>query len=239
MINKVYEGNCLTVLPSLPSASVDAVITDPPYSSGAATLTGKRAAVGTKYQSTGTMVTYPTFHGDAKDQRSYIRWAAEWLSDCWRIAKDGAPLLVFTDWRQLGALTDAVQMADWLYKGLVIWIKPTGRPQIGEFRKDAEFVIYATKGKRVPHSRQCLPGHYRHNSDPRKKHHLTGKPVALMADLLEIVPPGGLVLDPFLGGGSTAVACVETGRSFVGVEMSEEYCQITRERVMMAGGTPL
>lgn len=233
MRNTVYQGNCLTVLPSLPSASVDAVITDPPYSSGAANLSGKQQPTHKKYQHTSVVKSYPEFIGDAKDQRSFTRWSAEWLSECWRIAKKGAPLVVFTDWRQLPALTDAVQMADWHWRGVVVWHKPTGRPMLGEFRRDCEFAIYATKGKRAPGNSKCLPGMYSHTVKANEKFHVTGKPVALMRDLLEIVPQDGLVLDPFLGSGSTAVACVETGRAFVGIEMSEEYCEITRERVAL------
>lgn len=63
----VYQGNTLTLLPLLPSDSVDAIITDPPYSSGAATLSGKQAAPAAKYQQTGTEKTYPPMLGDAKD----------------------------------------------------------------------------------------------------------------------------------------------------------------------------
>ena len=130
----VYQGNTLTLLPLLPSDSVDAIITDPPYSSGAATLSGKQAAPAAKYQQTGTKKTYPPMLGDAKDQRSFTWWMTQWLCECWRIAKDGAPLLVFTDWRQLPRVTDAVQAAGFSWRGLVVWNKPSARPMLGEFR---------------------------------------------------------------------------------------------------------
>lgn len=230
----IYQGNCLKVLPQLSAASFDAVVADPPYCSGAAGLAGKQRSPSYKYQQTGAAKVYPDFVGDAKDQRSFIRWSAEWLSECWRVAKGGAPLLVFTDWRQLPALTDAVQMADWSWQGLVIWHKPSARPMRGAFRRDAEFVIYATKGKREHFNDVCLPGVYKHHIDARRKHHVTGKPVELIRDLLEIVPPGGVVLDPFLGSGTTAVACAETGRTCVGIEISEEYSKIAKERVKRA-----
>ena len=106
--NAVYHGNALTILPCLPFESVDAVITDPPYCSGAVTLSGKQADPVVKYQKTGTKKGYPSMLGDAKDQRSFTWWMTQWLCECWRIARDGAPLLVFTDWRQLPSVTDAV-----------------------------------------------------------------------------------------------------------------------------------
>lgn len=57
--------------------------------------------------------------GDSKDQRSWTLWCTYWLSDCLRIAKDGAPLLAFSDWRQLPSMTDAVQAAGWIWREFV------------------------------------------------------------------------------------------------------------------------
>ena len=74
-----------------------------------------------------------------------IMWATLWLSECWRLAKPGAPVLVFSDWRQLPAMTDAVQAAGFEWRGIVVWHKPSARPMLGSFKRDAEFVIHAVK----------------------------------------------------------------------------------------------
>lgn len=76
-----------------------------------------------------------------------------------------------------------------------------------------------------------VPGVFHCGVDPRKKVHLTGKPVALVKDLLAVAATGVNVLDPFLGGGTTALACVETGRRFIGVELSPEYAALAAERI--------
>jgi site-specific DNA-methyltransferase (adenine-specific) len=68
--------------------------------------------------------------------------------------------------------------------------------------------------------------------NPAAKVHLTSKPVGLVVDLLGVTPEGCTVLDPFMGGGTTALACIETGRRFVGVELSGEYNELTRARIM-------
>lgn len=60
------------------------------------------------------------------------------------------------------------------------------------------------------------------------------KPIPLLVDLLGVTPEGGTVLDPFMGGGTTALACLETGRRFVGVELSEAYFELTGERIRAA-----
>ena len=132
----LYQGDALTCLSGLKSGSVDAVVTDPPYNSGAFTLSGKQASPRIKYQNTGTVKTYPEMLGDGRDQHSFIRWAALWLAECWRIARPCAPLLVFSDWRQLPAMTDAVQIAGWQWRGVVVWHKSGVRPMRGEFRRE-------------------------------------------------------------------------------------------------------
>ncbi|WP_428562294.1 MAG: DNA methyltransferase [Solidesulfovibrio sp. DCME] len=80
-------------------------------------------------------------------------------------------------------------------------------------------------------TRRCFPGVYHHNVVTSQKVHLTGKPLPLLIDLLSVTPEGGMVLDPFLGGGTTALACIETGRRFVGMELSGEYYRLAGERI--------
>ena len=227
----LYQGDSLAILADLPSHSVDAVLTDPPYSSGGASLSAKQADPANKYQNSGVKRSYPPMLGDAKDQRSWTMWCTLWLGQCWRIAKDGAPLMVFIDWRQLPALTDAMQGAGWRWLGIVPWDKRSARPQIGRFRQQCEFVVYGAKGRLASPSRACLPGLYSYSVVAAQKVHLTSKPVALMHDLLAITQPGGTVLDPFMGGGAVGVACAESGRGYVGIELSDAYYAISRDRI--------
>lgn len=232
----LYRGDALSILRELPGESVDAVLTDPPYSSGGVHQAARQADPAKKYQGTGTKRTYPPMLGDFKDQRSFTMWATLWLGECLRLAKPGALCLVFSDWRQLPVMTDAVQAAGWSWKGIVVWHKPSARPHLGSFRRDAEFVIHAVKGQAKTHTRQCFPGVFKHAVNASRKVHLTGKPVALVKDLLAVSQPGGMVLDPFLGGGTTALACLETGRRFTGVELSPEYAALSTARIREAEG---
>jgi site-specific DNA-methyltransferase (adenine-specific) len=216
-------------LRDLPANSIDGVITDPPYSTGAVTLAGKQAPPPVKYQSSATKKRYPDMLGDGKDQRSFLTWATMWLTEAWRVAKDGAPVLIFTDWRQLPIVTDALQAAGFFWRGIVVWNKRCGRPMRGEFKRDCEFIVYGSKGRYKPASRVCLPGLYSHAVNPAKKLHISGKPLALLKELMEIIPAGGTVLDPFAGGGTTAKAALQTGRKCIAVERSEEYARIATE----------
>src|SRR5699024_3804013 len=116
-----------------------ALVTDPPYCSGAVTLAGKQQEPAQKYQHSSVRRRYPAMYGDARDQRSFTVWMTMWLCESRRILKDGSPALVFTDWRQLPSVTDAVQAAGFSWRSVLVWHKRTGRPMQGEFRRDAEF----------------------------------------------------------------------------------------------------
>lgn len=227
----LFHGDALRILATLPDADVDAVLTDPPYSSGGTSMGARQADPAHKYQQSGTKRRYPPMLGDAKDQRSWIMWCTLWLSECWRIARDGAPLMVFTDWRQLPALTDAIQAAGWSWRGIVAWDKRSSRPQLGRFRQQCEYIIFASKGRFAAPTRACLPGVYAYPVIAAQKIHLTSKPVALIEDLLAVTAPQASVLDPFMGGGSVGEACIRTGRGYVGVELSWEYFEISRARL--------
>lgn len=72
---------------------------------------------------------------------------------------------------------------------------------------------------------------YRHVVVGAAKRHITEKPLPLMQDLLQVVPEAGNVLDPFMGSGSTGEACVRSGRSFTGVELSKDYFEVARTRL--------
>ena len=223
----LYQGDAWQVLQGLESASVDGIITDPPYSTGALTLAGKQADPNKKYQNSSTKKTFPEMLGDGKDQRSFLAWATMWLTEAWRVVKNGAPVLVFTDWRQLPTVTDALQAAGFSWRGIIIWHKKCGRPMRGEFRRDSEFIVYGCKGKFAPFTDRCLPGLYGYTVNQNAKEHISAKPLPLLKDLMEVIPEGGTVLDPFVGGGTTARAARETGRKCIAVERSKEYAQVT------------
>lgn len=232
----LHQGDALAILQSLPDQSVDLVLTDPPYSSGGATTAARQTDPAQKYQSSGTKRTYPPMLGDAKDQHSWMTWSAMWLGQCWRVARDGAVCLVFSDWRQLPSLTDAMQAGGWKWLGIIPWDKANARPQIGKFRQQCEYVVFGVKGHFTPQVRQCLPGVYRYPIVPARKNHLTAKPVELVRDLLAIAPAGAHVLDPFMGGGAVGAACLETGRTYTGIELSPEYFAVSAKRLAGLAG---
>lgn len=233
----LWHGDALAVLRELPDASVDAVVTDPPYSSGGMTARERTRSPVAKYVQTDSgNRALGDFAGDNRDQRSYAYWCALWLGECLRIVRPEGVALLFTDWRQLPATTDAIQAGGWVWRGVVPWSKPTARPQAGRFAASCEYVVWGSRGGMTSDlSAPCLPGFFQASS-PREREHITQKPVTVMRELVRIVPPEGTVLDPFMGSGTTGVAAVLEGRRFVGVEMTENYAAVAERRIREAQG---
>jgi len=230
-------GEALALLLDLPDASVDAVVTDPPYSSGGQYRGDRMASTATKYLGDGRAVPLPGFEGDNRDQRSYAYWCALWLAQALRASRPGAVLAVFSDWRQLPTTTDAVQAGGWVWRGILAWAKPDARPQFARYRQAAEFVVWGTNGPRAIEPGECLPGWWL-TTTPRDRHHQTEKPLQVLRDLVRVADPGGLVLDPFAGSGTTGVAALIEGRRFIGFEQSADYCAIAAARLSTAAMAP-
>lgn len=233
----LHHGDALAVLPTLPDNHVDLVLTDPPYNSGGRTQSDRtKATTRSKYVSSDAQHTLPDFVGDNRDQRGYTAWLALILAECLRISHPGASLLVFSDWRQLPATSDALQAGGWLWRGIIPWHKPISRPRMGGFKAECEYLLWGSHGP-IDATRNpvYLPGLYS-ASQPRgaNRRHITQKPVQLLTDLLAVCPPGGTVLDPFTGSGSTGVAALATGRPFTGIEYTAHYAAIARERLAEA-----
>ena len=233
---QLLGGDALAVLRELPTASVDAIITDPPYSSGGM-VRGDRATPGTHGKYQGDAVNHkPEFSGDSRDQRAYQYWSAIWFGQALRVCRPGGLCLTFTDWRQLPATSDAFQSGGWVWRGLVPWYKPNTRPQLGRFTAQCEYVIWGSNGALpVDRAARTFPGFYQAQPE-RSKEHVTQKPLDVMRELVKIVPEGGTVLDPFMGSGTTGVAAILEGRRFIGVEMVPHYQQVAERRIREAEG---
>lgn len=234
---EIFSADMLDVLPLL--SDIDAIITDPPYSSGGFTRGDRTLDTSKKYQGTNTAKRLPLFTGDNRDQLSYQYWMALWLSAALKASKPGALLMTFTDWRQLTATINSVQAGGWVHRGVCVWDKVNARPVPDRFTSQAEYIVWATNGPRAatpgPDSRYA-GGVFRHTAPSSSvRQHSTQKPVALMTDLMKVLKPGSTVFDPFMGSGTTGEACITAGHKFIGVEMSPKYFQIAKERLEGVG----
>jgi len=219
----IYCGDCLEILPLLPEGSVDLVVTDPPY--------------GIQYQSNWASKT-----GNMKDRirndkmQNWLNLAdnlfpllesisaedSEWYVFC---GGGGTPSLAYL-WLCLDELRRAK------VKNLLVWDKEY--PGMGwDWRFQYETIFQCQTGDGLNNN---MNGSKRSNIlrckniIPQKGHHPTEKPVPLILQIL-IPKPSNLVLDPFLGSGTTAIAAKQLGRKFIGIEIEPKYCEIAKQRL--------
>ena len=211
MTIQLYLGDCLEVMKSIPDKSIDAVITDPPYGIG---------------EDGGLKARYRRGDGRTKGviKHEYKGWDKsrpdkEVFDNLFRLSK-------------LVIIFGGNYFADMLppSSGWIYWDKNIG----GDF-SDGE-LIYTNQNRALRdysiHPFSGLRG-------GKDREHPTQKPVALMAWIInQRTQPGDTILDPFMGSGTTGVACVQTGRNFIGIEIDPTYYAIAERRIAEAQAQP-
>jgi len=223
----IYHGDCLEVLADLPSGSVDAVITDPPFSSGARTDAGKamRGAMlrGAKWQA-------DWFSHDNMATHGFLFLMRLLCVDLMRVTSAGGTGHFFIDWRMYPNLYGALESCGWVVKNLLVWDK-VHFGMGSNYRNQHELIIYAEKaGDRL------FPDHSIGNVLRSKRidavWHPTEKPVDLIETMMGAATLSNeTVLDPFMGSGTTLRAAKDLGRKAIGIEINEAYCEIAANRL--------
>ncbi len=231
---KIIYGNAMDMDRLLePDDRFDAVITDPPYASGSGTLSGVQAQTSRKYTSTKARCPYPDFDGDNTSLRAWQNMLRVVLTSARARCVPGAVIALCIDWRNLAALSDAMEWAGWTWRGIAVWDKGGGcRPQKGRFRAQAEYILWGSNGA-MPMNRPVgvLPGVMRAPNVSVGRIHQTQKPLELMRQVVQLCVPDGRILDPFCGGGTTLLAAKLEGREAVGFESCRAIYEAAKERL--------
>lgn len=221
----IYHGDALDVLAGF-DTPVDAVVTDPPYASGTRLEAHKSAS--------GAMLRAGRFADRPIELDQMTTTGFVWLmravaAGVRPLLPDGGSLLSFIDWRQWPNLVGALETCNYRIQGMVVWDK--GSIGLGNgFRAQHELICHASKG--VPTVYDKGTGNVLRAGRQEPVDHPSPKPVGLLERLITVVsPPGGVVLDPFMGSGSTMRAAVNCGMRAVGIEVEERYCEIAATRL--------
>jgi len=219
-------GDCLEIMKMLPDGCVDAVVTDPPYSSG----TRREAARGLRKSMNRATPDDEWFGTDQLTTNGFVWLLRSCALEWHRLLVNGGHALCFIDWRMASNLSAAIESADMRLATWLVWDKM----QIGMgscFRNQHEFILHFSKGVGRPPNRRDVANVLRFSSI-RGGEHPTEKPVDLMRILVDVViHDGETVLDPFMGSGTTGVACVQTGRNFIGIDIDPAYFAIAKKRI--------
>ncbi len=214
-INKVIEGDCLEVMKEIKSNSINILIADPPYSIGT-TSTGHK--------------------GDWLDNNLIKPFFDLFFNEVKRVLTIDGEFYVNTDWRTYPFLYPII-ITKMIIKNCIVWdyewIKAGSH-----YRFSHEFVIYGLKlndKRKFSASERDVWRIKPINFTSNDKLHQAEKPVNLILKMIKnSSKENDLILDPFLGSGTTAVACIETDRRFIGIEINPEYCKIAEKRIAQA-----
>jgi site-specific DNA-methyltransferase (adenine-specific) len=222
---QLHLGDCLEVLKGLPDGCVDAVVTDPPYGIGYASSRTTRPD-GTPRE------TRPTFGVDVYD--------AQWLPAIERVMKADSLAYVFVRWDVAHLFREDAERCNMVCVQRLIWDKRhwgmgdlryygSQTEDCLVFRKGAPRLRWSKRSGNIyayPSKAYFPEGVYDHPAQ---------KPLGVLAEwVTHATDPGDTILDPFMGSGSCGVACVQTGRNFIGIEIEPKYYDIARQRIEAA-----
>jgi len=217
---QLYLGDCLEVLPGLEAGSVDAVVTDPPY----------------KLSQTYTANV---------DADNLLAVTAIWpvTHELLRICRPGAYFAMFYDTRILPLAMEAMRWAGWKYlRGLTFYRRWGVAHKLYGWMSTSDFILLFRKPS--DEAFRFYSDDWRHDvyikSGPEDAaNHKAQKPEAVLEHIVpHLTPVEGVAIDPFMGSGTTGVACVKTGRRFIGVEIDEGYFDIAVKRISEAQMQP-
>ena len=227
-LNKIKNQDCVSGMNDLiaHNVSVDLIIADPPY----------------------VISRESNFH-TMKDRKnaSFGSWDEEfdntdWIHASFKLLKDGGSLIVFNDFKKVSDVINIATTAGFEFKDVIVWEKTNPMPRNRERRyiPSLELMIWFVKKKHAKwvFNRQDDP--YQspvircasESGGAFKRFHQTQKPIKLIEKLIKIHSnEGDLVLDPFMGSGTTAVASINTKRNYTGFELDSHYYKVLSDRI--------
>lgn len=221
-INKVYNEDCLIGLKQIDDNSIDLVVTDPPYS----VISGGNAERGTNG--------FPKSVLNRNDGKIFdfndIEFK-DWMPEVYRVLKDNTHFYCMTNVINLEEVLRVGRECGFKLHNVLVWEKGTTNPNRW-YMKNCEFTVFFYKGQAKTINNPGSQQVHMFKNPVGDKLHPTEKPVKLFQFYIENSSnEGDLVLDPFMGSGTTAVACKKCGRNFVGFEIDSKYYEIIEERL--------
>ena len=215
-MTQLIRQDCFTALKHIPDDSVDLVVTDPPY--------------GINYKSERRVKT-EKFDRLLLDDN--LAWIDKFVDEMYRVLKYNTAIYVFCSWHNVDVFKKSMHRK-FKIKNIIVWNKNNhGSGDLkGSYAPKHEFCIFAHKGRCLNRGKR-YPDVLEVSKIPSKYLlHPTEKPVELLKIMIKNSSDvGNIVLDPFMGSGTTGVVCVECSRDFIGIEVDESYFKIAIQRI--------
>jgi len=230
--DKIICGDALDVLKSLPSAYVNLCVTSPPYNIKNSTGNGLKDGRGGKWEKAALLNGYSD-HDDCMPHNKYVNWQRECLTEMLRVLKDDGAIFYNHKWRvQAGILQDRHDIVSGFpVRQIIIWQRAGGLNfNPGYFLPTYEVIYLIAKPKfRLAKGANALGDVWKIPQE-RKNPHPAPFPLALAERIIQSTT-ANIVLDPFIGSGTTALAAKKLGRQYIGVDKSQKYVEMVNQRL--------
>ena len=217
MINTVHLWDCLEVMKSIPDWSIDAIITDPPYNIARDN-------------------NFSTMWRSGIDFWKWDKWFDQfsWINEAYRVLNKNSSIVIFNDWKNIWDIARYCESLWFQIKDMIRLEKTNPMPRNRDRRyiTDYEVAIWCTKWKWVFNRKSDAYERPKFIASVEKWLHPTQKNILLMEWLVNIhTNEWQNILDPFMWSGTTWVACKNTNRNFIGIEMDKNYFDIATKRI--------
>lgn len=231
--SNLFLGDCKKVLSTFDDCSIDLCITDPPYKLNK--TTGSQTS-SSKTQSWQGMLKA----GDKKANIENDIMFSEWLPEVYRVLKEQSHFYVFVNDKNVQDMLNEATKVGFKLHNILVWKKNNCTPNRW-YMKSCEFILFFRKGKSFIindlGTNQCLesPLFEIDNINAKEKLHPTQKPIEIIEKLiLNSSSENDIILDLFMGSGSTIVSAINTNRRFIGIELDDTYYEIATNRTLEA-----
>lgn len=231
----IYNGDCIIEMQKIANNSVDLILTDPPYNLGNFMIN----------RSTNLAKMRENFFANAGwDNLDFDEWVDhmdKFFKDASRVIKVGGSMIIFMSIIKVESIIKLAEKYGFYYKTTGIWHKlnPMPRNMNLHFVNSTEAWVYFTYKKKTgtfnnenKMIHDFIETSVVSNGEKKVGKHPTQKPIALLEHFVKLLSnEGDLVIDPFMGSGSTGVVCKKLNRNFIGVELDKEYYEIAQRRL--------
>lgn len=251
--NKVYKADCLNIMSQIPDSSIDACITDPPYN-----ISGHkgRKEIGwmksNKYWTEEKNFSKIDASWDKYKEDDYDNFTYLWIKEITRIVKPNGNIAIFGTYHNIYKIGNILQTLNLRIINSLVWYKRNAFPNITQrmFCESTEHIIWATnnsnqKAKNWTFNYKLMKeingGKQMRNlfdipmtkaSEKTYGKHPTQKPLELIQHLiLALTKENDIVIDPFMGSGTTGVAAIKHKRNFIGIEIDDNYVRLAEKRI--------
>lgn len=231
-LNKIVCGDAIEVMKQIPDGKVDIVVTSPPYNLKNSTGNGMKDGRGGKWANAALQKGY-SHHDDCMPHEEYIKWQRECLKEMLRIIPEDGAIFYNHKWRVQGGLLQDRQdiVSGFPVRQIIIWRRKGGLNfNSGYFLPTYEvfYMIAKSKFKLAPKANAY--GDIWEFTQEMNNDHPAAFPTALIDRIISSTN-AKIVLDPFMGSGTTAISAINFRRNYIGIDISPEYCKMAEKRI--------